>query len=93
MEPNPSSWALRCVICGALLSPLAVHQAGIPSDCKCPSRPTVEQQATTPPEQPDTWPEVLQVIPEQVSNQSVWVSAVSTAGYESLRGTSSGTGR
>ena len=93
MNDNLNRWARRCTICGLLVVPVAVHQVGIPSDCKCLPRHAFEQQATTPPEQPDTWPEVLQVIPEQVSNQSVWVSAVSTAGYESLRGTSSGTGR
>lgn len=88
MDNNLSRWARRCAICGALLSPLAVHQAGIPSDCKCLPRHAVEQQAGTPPEQPDSWPEVQQVLPQQSSAQSNRFVATYTVPYESLQGVS-----
>jgi hypothetical protein len=90
MDKNLTRWTQRCAICGLLLVPLAAHQAGLPTSCKCTPRYTVEQQVTAPPEQPDSWPEVLQVLPEQVSAQTNWVSASFTVPYESLQRVSSG---
>ncbi len=87
MYQNRARWTRRCVICGLLVAPLLAHEIGLPHSCKCTPGHAINQQVTAPPTQPDTWHEVRQILPEQVSAQSGnWVSASFTVPYESLQG-------